>query len=351
MNNSTFSSRLIDWYKNNKRHLPWRSTRDTYRVWLSEIILQQTRVMQGLPYYLRFIEKFPTLENLAQASEDEVLRLWQGLGYYSRARNLHNCAKILQQKHKGQWPNTFAELVKLPGIGDYTAAAIASFSFKQAVPVVDGNVYRVMSRVFGINQDIASHQAKKVFTRHAKSLIPQDTPDLYNQAIMEFGATICLPQPKCNECIFKQECYAYQNNLQDKLPLNLKKVKVRKRYLYYIVFQYEEKIYMKQRIENDVWRQLYDFYLLEGEPDLTTEKVINHIPIQEHKFEVFLESPAYKHVLTHQQLFARFFVINLPYKLSEAFAKKQKLILYDHEQIDKLPKPKLISNFLDDLKF
>lgn len=355
MNNSSFSSRLIGWYQKNKRDLPWRSTKDTYRIWLSEIILQQTRVSQGLPYYLRFVEKFPDLRNLAQASEDEVLRLWQGLGYYSRARNLHNCAKTLQQNHNGEWPITYEELKKLPGIGDYTAAAIASFSFQESVPVVDGNVYRVMSRIFGIEQDISAHKAKKVFSGFAQELIPTDRPDLYNQAIMEFGATVCLPQPKCSECIFKQECYAYQNTLQDKLPVNLKKVKIRNRYLYYIVYKYNDKFYLKQRHQNDVWRQLYDFFLIEGEKDLGYGKLRRKFPAAfaniNSKSALILESPLYKHVLTHQRIFARFFVVQLENQLPDELTKKYQLQLYDAEQIENLPKPKLITNFLMDLEY
>lgn len=289
------------------------------------------------------------MQKLAQASEDEVLRQWQGLGYYSRARNLHNCAKILQQNHFGEWPETHVELKKLPGIGDYTAAAIASFAFGEPVPVIDGNVFRVMSRIFGIEQDIAGYQAKKVFALHAKKLIPHQHPDLYNQAIMEYGATVCLPQPKCTQCIFKQECHAYQHKLQDQLPVNQKKVKVKKRHLYYIVFTWQSKFYMKQRRQNDVWRQLYDFFLVEDEAD----KSYGEISVKTDSFtnisELKLESPLYKHVLTHQQIFARFFVVNLSQQLPFAFVKMHNLELYDKVQIDDLPKPKLISNFLKDL--
>lgn len=305
--------------------------------------------MQGLPYYERFIKRFPTLQKLAQASEEEVMREWQGLGYYSRARNLHNCAKILQQNRQGQWPETYEELLKLPGIGEYTAAAIASFAYREPVPVIDGNVFRVMSRIFGIDQDIAAHQARKVFIRHAKMHIPRDQPDLYNQAMMEYGATICLPQPKCQECIFTKECYAYQHQLQNELPVNLKKVKIKKRYLYYIVFTLEEKIYMKQRRQNDVWQHLYDFYLVEEKDDKKIEEILYQTGINLNESEIVMESPIYKHILTHQRINARFLVVNLVKPLPDSFSKIQQLQLYDPFQIDNLPKPKLISNFLKDL--
>lgn len=351
MDQSSFSARLIEWYEKNKRDLPWRNTNDIYRIWLSEIILQQTRVLQGLPYYQRFIKRFPNLENLARASEDEVLREWQGLGYYSRARNLHNCAKILQQKHHGKWPKSYSELKKLPGIGDYTAAAIASFAYKEAVPVVDGNVYRVMSRIFGIKQDISSHKAKNTFAEYSLQLLPKEAPDSYNQALMEFGATVCQPQPKCSDCIFSQQCYAYNNDLQRQLPVNLKKVKISKRYFYYIVYSYQNKFYMKQRQHKDVWRQLFDFYMIEKEEGLHYRHLSKEIDINNKQANLALESPSYKHVLTHQHIFARFFVVNLARPLPSLFTKKHQLVLYDEDQIENLPKPKLISNFLSDLSY
>lgn len=351
MDQSSFSARLIEWYEKNKRDLPWRNTNDIYRIWLSEIILQQTRVLQGLPYYQRFIERFPDLENLAHATEDEVLREWQGLGYYSRARNLHNCAKILQQKHHGQWPKSYKELKKLPGIGEYTAAAIASFAYKEPVPVVDGNVYRVMSRIYGIKQDISSQKARKTFADYSLQLIPKEAPDSYNQAIMEFGATVCLPQPKCRDCLFRQECYAFQNNLQRELPVNLKKVRISKRYFYYIVYAFQKKLYMKQRQHKDVWRQLYDFYMIENEEGLNYQQVINKNNLDHDQASLVLASPSYKHVLTHQKIFARFFLVNLTRPLPIAFAEKHQLALFDEDQIENLPKPKLISNFLRDLNY
>ena len=210
-----FVAQLLQWYNEHKRNLPWRMSPKPYNVWLSEIILQQTRVSQGLPYYQRFVEKYPTVQELAAAPPQEVMRLWQGLGYYSRARNLHACAKKICDEHRGIFPTTFEALKKLPGIGDYTAAAIASICFKQAVAVVDGNVYRVMARVFGIDTDINSPKAKKEFFELANTLIHPEKPDDYNQAVMEFGALHCTPQnPKCTTCPVSKICVAKQKDMQ-----------------------------------------------------------------------------------------------------------------------------------------
>src|SRR5690606_26841183 len=197
-----FSKLLIDWYLQNRRELPWRETTDPYRIWSSEIILQQTRVAQGLPYYFSFVQAFPTVVDLASADEQQVLKLWQGLGYYSRARNLHATAREIARKN-GQFPSTYKELLKLKGIGSYTAAAIASFAFGEAVPAVDGNVFRVLSRIFGVDTDIASSAAKTVFMELAASLMPKDDPAIFNQALMEFGALQCVPKnPDCVRCVF-----------------------------------------------------------------------------------------------------------------------------------------------------
>ncbi len=208
MDNRYFSDKVVEWYKLNKRDLPWRETQDPYKVWLSEIILQQTRVNQGMPYYLKFLETFPTIQALASATEHEVLRLWQGLGYYTRARNLHKCAKVVVSRYGGRFPDNFKSLLELPGVGEYTAAAIASFSFKEPVAVVDGNVFRVLARVFGIENEINSPEGKKVFTTLANSLISKKFPDFHNQAIMEFGAVHCVPKnPSCPTCHFQSHLF------------------------------------------------------------------------------------------------------------------------------------------------
>ena len=224
-----FSNSLLLWYLQNKRDLPWRNTTNPYPIWLSEIMLQQTRVAQGLPYFLAFTEAFPTILDLAKADEEQVLKLWQGLGYYSRARNMHKTAQIIAFELGGNFPNNYNDLIKLKGIGEYTAAAIASFAFNEVVPAVDGNVFRVLSRYFNIDTDIASSGAKKEFTALAKELIPNDNPALFNQAIMEFGALQCVPKnPNCESCIFNSSCAALQKKKVAELPVKSKKVKDRK---------------------------------------------------------------------------------------------------------------------------
>ena len=233
LNPTTFAPRLIEWYRRHGRNLPWRHTRDPYRIWLSEVILQQTRVRQGMPYYHAFVEKFPTVNDLAAASEQEVLRLWQGLGYYSRARNLHETARIVAQKHNGVFPGNYAGLLTLKGVGPYTAAAIASFAFGEQVGVLDGNVYRVLARLLGIETDIATPKAKNEFTRAAAALVPADEPDTYNQAIMEFGAIQCTPvAPDCLLCPFQAECVAYNTGRQHELPVKSKKGSVKNRFFH-----------------------------------------------------------------------------------------------------------------------
>src|SRR5688500_5070797 len=278
MDNRYFSDKVVEWYNVNKRDLPWRDTKDPYKVWLSEIILQQTRVNQGMPYYLRFIEKFPNVHALASASEQEVLRLWQGLGYYTRARNLHKCAKQVVAVFNGEFPNTFENLLKLPGIGEYTAAAIASFSFKEPVAVVDGNVFRVLSRVFGIENEINSVEGKKIFTDLANSLINKKSPDFHNQAIMEFGALHCIPKsPLCLTCPFQSACVAAQRNLQSLLPRKAKSKPSRKRYFYYFVVQKGKSLLMKKRDQKDIWHGLYDFHLLERNRPIKIEKLLEEV--------------------------------------------------------------------------
>jgi A/G-specific adenine glycosylase len=221
-----FSYQILSWYRANPRELPWRGTADPYKIWLSEIILQQTRIAQGTPYYLKFVAAFPTVQDLATASEEEVLRLWQGLGYYSRARNLHACAKSIWFEHGGKFPDTYQKLLLLKGVGSYTASAISSFAFGEAKAVVDGNVFRVLARFFGISTDIASPKAKKEFEGLANQLIPHQNPGEYNQAIMDLGATVCKPrQPICGACPFQQKCMAFGMGQVEQFPVKSKKIK------------------------------------------------------------------------------------------------------------------------------
>src|SRR5690554_3639789 len=233
--NPVFAKKLIRWYLQNKRDLPWRKSKDAYLIWLSEIILQQTRVAQGLPYYNKFVSLFPTVFDLAKASEEQGLMVWQGLGYYSRARNLHHTARYIAENHQGVFPKTYTELIKLKGVGNYTAAAIASFSYEEPVAVLDGNVYRVLSRYFGIQTDISSSKAKKEFQLLANQMLEAKHPSLFNQAIMEFGALQCVPKsPNCEICVLNDSCVALQEKKVEELPVKLKKTKVTQRHLNYL---------------------------------------------------------------------------------------------------------------------
>lgn len=352
------ASRLIDWYERNYRDLPWRNTRDPYRIWLSEIILQQTRVQQGLPYYQRFVNAYPTIYALANAPQQEVLRLWQGLGYYSRARNLHACASVVVNDHDGQFPNTFEMLQKLPGIGKYTAAAIASFAFGQAVPVVDGNVYRVLARLFGETTDIGSPAAFRVFFRLARQLLDPGRPHLFNQAIMEFGALHCTPQkPLCLYCPLQQHCWAFAHEQQQALPVKEKKTKVRTRNLHYVVATSPEgKLLLRQRPAGDIWQGLFDFYLQETldlpAPWQAAEQLedpfVQALLLLQPQYSV---SPAYRHQLTHQRLQVRFFNFRLNHQMLGSLVLPAGMAWYSAEEIHNLPKPVLIQNYLKEAGF
>lgn len=348
MDKRYFSDKVVEWYRLNKRDLPWRDIRDAYKIWLSEIILQQTRVAQGLPYYLKFIDKFPTVDALAGATEQEVLRLWQGLGYYTRARNLHKCAKTVVERFNGVFPTRFEVLQTLPGIGSYTAAAIASFSSKEVVAVVDGNVFRVLSRVFGIDEAINSPSGRQVFSSLASSLIPEKNPDEYNQSIMEFGALHCTPKvPECSSCAFAPTCFANQNNLQAVLPLKIKSKEARKRYFNYFIFQKGKSLLMNKRSEKDIWHGLFDFYLVETNRSTKAEKILltdKNLKVIKRKDVQFISKP-YKHVLSHQVIQASFTLIKqADDKIRFSPAHKY----YSIKKIESLPKPVLISRFLQD---
>jgi A/G-specific adenine glycosylase len=344
MGNQGFSKKIIHWYKENKRSLPWREITDPYKIWLSEIILQQTRVAQGLPYYNKFVKTFPTVFSLAKASQQEVLRLWQGLGYYSRARNLHTCAKMVVEDFGGKFPDSYQELKKLKGIGPYTAAAIASIAFKEAVAVVDGNVFRVLARIFGIEIDIASNEGKIFFSAKANELIPKEHPDLFNQAMMEFGALHCLPQnPLCDSCIFAKTCVANQNDLQKVLPVKSKKLKVRNRYFYYFVIRHQNKILMKKREGKDIWQGLYDLYLIETKRNSKTEMLLKDDKLLKGSTKIS-ESKIYRHILSHQKLMVRFVEMELP---SSEIPASFGLKWFTKKQVAALPKPILIAKYLD----
>ena len=307
-----FTHQLLNWYKKHKRNLPWRATTNPYYIWLSEIILQQTRIEQGLPYYEGFTTKFPTLKDLATADEDAVLKLWQGLGYYSRARNLHFTAQYIYNHLKGVFPNSYIEIIKLKGIGPYTAAAIASFAYKEPVAVVDGNVFRVLSRFFGIYDDIAVTKTRAVFQNLANELISQKHPDLFNHAIMDFGATVCLPaNPKCDSCIFNENCVAFLKNETGILPVKNKKISVKNRYLNYLILRKNNEIVIQQRTEKDIWQQLFELPLIETTSD-NEEELFLHLSNLYPNNNIKKVTPnTIKHKLSHQQLHINFYEIDV----------------------------------------
>ena len=351
-----FAATLLNWYQKHRRPLPWRETRDPYAIWLSEIILQQTRVAQGLPYYQTFLSAYPTVHDLANAPEDEVLRHWQGLGYYSRARNLHQTAKYVSEELGGFFPDNYSDLLKLKGVGSYTAAAIASFAFKEPVAVLDGNVFRVLARIFGIPDDIMSPLGKRTFQELANKLVSQTEPDTYNQAIMEFGAIQCTPvMPDCLFCPFQDHCYAFRHGLVAALPHKSKAKAPRVRHFHYFVFQFGEAFYLKKRLPGDIWQGLYDFHLLESETKtLSLDEMIAELGILQQDVpmpNIKMPSPAYKHVLSHQKVFATFYLILLENRLSENVANNTGLQLFSLPEIEQLPKPVLINNYLKDAIF
>lgn len=340
-----FSSRLIPWYQKHMRQLPWRNTKDPYKIWLSEIILQQTRVAQGLPYYGRFIEKYPNVKALAAAPEEEVLRMWQGLGYYSRARNLHACAKTIVEEFNAKFPQNYVALQTLKGIGKYTAAAIASFAFNEAVPVVDGNVFRVLARYFSIHENIADTKNFKLFFETAIQVIPADHPDLFNQAMMELGATICTPaNPACLVCPISIGCIARQKGLQKQLPVKEKKIKIKHRYFYYLVWQKGDNIAMKKRGPQDIWQGLFDFDLIESPTEIEKEALQDKIrKLMPYSIIVNISDPV-KHILTHQRIEAVFIRIE---QGDDHYLKQKGLTLFTTAEVEDLPKPILVDKYLN----
>jgi len=339
-----FSNSLLLWYLQNKRDLPWRNTTNPYFIWLSEIMLQQTRVAQGLPYFLSFIEAFPSIFDLAIADEEQVLKLWQGLGYYSRARNMHKTAQIVAFEFDGNFPDNYNDLLKLKGIGEYTAAAIASFAFNEVVPVVDGNVFRVLSRYFDIITDIATSGAKKEYAALAKELIPKDKPALFNQAIMEFGALQCMPKkPNCNICIFNNSCVALKKKKVAELPVKSKKTKVTYRYFNYVIFlDNDENTIITKRTQKGIWQNLYEFPVIETNEDLDFDIIVNKI---NEKFsenaitsiEIF-NNQQIIHKLSHQKLHINFYKVTISNKIIDGI----KLNL-----IRNFPFPIVIYNFIE----
>ena len=308
-----FQQEIINWYLVNKRELPWRNTSDPYIIWLSEIILQQTRVEQGLPYFNKFLDNFPTIQDFASATVGQVLKLWEGLGYYSRGRNMLHTAKAVVALHGGTFPSSYVVLIKLKGIGDYTAAAISSFAAKELRAVVDGNVFRVLSRFFGIDLPINSTAGKKAFGELAFKLIQGQDSSIYNQAIMEFGALQCKPkQPLCETCPLRPECFAYQHQQTQVLPIKLKANQKKVRFFNYFLVEKDDQLLIKQRQAGDVWQQLYDFPLIELPGELADHADTFSLKVRELFAEEVVLSPIaqVKHVLTHQIIYVQFFALN-----------------------------------------
>lgn len=343
-----FSKQILLWYAENKRNLPWRNTLNPYNIWLSEIILQQTRVAQGTPYYLKFVNFFPTVQDLAAASEEEVLKLWQGLGYYSRARNLHATAKIVSNEYNGVFPNTYKGLLKLKGVGDYTASAIASISFNLPEPVVDGNVYRVLARYFGVAIPINSTEGIKYFKDLARKVMSVDDIRDYNQGIMEFGAIQCAPKnPKCSICPLKDSCVSFKDNRTAELPVKLKKIKVKIRYFnYLVIINKKGETYLQKRIGKGIWQNLYEFPLIEADNDIN-EAIISHklndlfsknikADIAKHNTENVV------HKLSHQHLHTTFWIVRVDEEISSGISVTD---------VDKYPVPVLIADFIKTFNF
>jgi A/G-specific adenine glycosylase len=307
-----FSNTLIEWYHPNKRDLPFRKTKDPYKIWLSEIILQQTRVAQGLPYYKKFIRLFPTIHHLAGAEGDAVMKTWQGLGYYSRARNLHDTAKYISINLNGKFPDNYSDLKKLKGVGDYTASAIASLAFNQPHAVVDGNVYRVLARCFGITTPIDSPQGKIEFKMLAEKLLDKNNPGDFNQA-MELGALQCVPaNPDCTTCPLQKQCVAHAKEMVDQLPIKTKKTKIKVRYFNYLVVFNEEKICLRKRIEKDIWKNLYDFPVIESDEEVNdlTQLMKSKKISSSNKINIARETTRIKHILSHQIIQATFWRVS-----------------------------------------
>lgn len=348
---STLSNILQKWYIENKRDLPWRETNDPYLIWLSEIILQQTRVDQGHSYYVKFANRYPTVTDLAKAEEDEVLKLWQGLGYYSRARNLLSTARIVADRYEGVFPSDYSDILSLKGVGEYTAAAIASFSFNASYAVVDGNVFRVLSRIFAIDTPIDSSKGKKLFTELAQEILDKKQPGLHNQAIMEFGSLQCTPTtPNCDICPTSSICLAYSQQQIGKFPIKQGKVKNRIRYFNYLDIRSDKYTYIKKRTEKDIWQNLYELPLIEcNTPTTDWNDLRSHSLIKELESKNIIISVnkkmELKHILSHQTIFATFYQINISKDMINGELMKIKT-----SDIDQYPISRLVHKYLEGIQ-
>ncbi|MDR3093071.1 MAG: A/G-specific adenine glycosylase [Bacteroidales bacterium] len=341
-------TQLLEWFAQNKRDLPWRYEINPYKIWVSEIILQQTRVKQGIDYYENFLKKFPEIFSLAEASMDEVLKIWQGLGYYSRARNMHEAARYIANHLNGVFPDNYHDLLKIKGIGDYTASAIASIAFGEAVPVIDGNVNRVISRLFAIQSPVDTKDGKQQIRQHAENLMEKSAPSLYNQAIMEFGALHCLPQrPDCENCMLKTICLAHSKDIVALLPIKSKAVSIKTRYFHYLVLNMDNSTIMQQRSAKDIWKGLYEFPMIETDNEADVSVLCATKQWQRwfgDKQPVIRKiSPCITHILTHRVLKIRFYELA---NASPAFDGQFAMVKWD--EVHRYAVPKVIENYLNE---
>ncbi len=329
--------------------MPWKGEKDPYKIWLSEIILQQTRVEQGLNYYNNFIKTFPDIHKLAKAADEKVFKLWEGLGYYSRCRNLLVTARYISKVLKGKFPDNYEDIRKLKGVGPYTAAAISSFAFNLPYAVVDGNVFRVLARIFGITVPIDSTDGKKYFATLADNLLDKKQPGFYNQAIMDFGAVVCKPvAPLCLNCGFKKFCSAFINNKINELPVKEKKISIKKRWFYYLVLEYKNEIAIRQRIEKDIWQDLYEFPLIETEKEIDKKNILKQAEknkwVHKGKYELLAVSPLFKQQLSHQLIAGQFIKLKLKGKHDPAI----NWIWVTKSRIGKFAFPRFINQYLNE---
>lgn len=350
--NKKFTRLLLKWnLEKNNREMPWKNESDPYKIWLSEIILQQTRVEQGLGYYLRFIQTFPTIHHLARAKDEKIFKLWEGLGYYNRCRNLITTGRYISKKKNGKFPESFAELKTLKGIGPYTAAAIASFAYNLPHAVVDGNVLRVLSRISGISQPIDSARGKKIFNDLADRILDKKQPGIYNQSIMDFGAMVCKPlSPLCKTCPCKKICYAFNHDLVNQLPVKEKKAVIKNRWFYYLILENKNDVVLRQRTRKDIWKELFEFPVIES----AKEENIRTILLQAEKkewirmngYSVTETSKVYKQKLTHQLIYATFTQIRLkqPLKCTAGLLRVRK------NKLTKYAFPKIVNSYLNKMK-
>ena len=343
-----FARAILNWYMVNKRDLPWRNTNDPYSVWLSEIILQQTRITQGLPYYLKFINKYPTINSLARANENDILILWQGLGYYSRARNLLKTAKFIVDECNGKFPSTYTELIKLKGIGEYTASAISSICFNERRAVLDGNVYRVISRFYGIDVPVNNHFGKKFYMDYAQKLAPKKSCGDYNQGIMDFGSLICKPKsPLCHKCILGKDCIASKMKNINYFPVKLKKNAPKITHFNYLVLLDSDHMIWMNKIKNGIWKNLFQFPMIESKKELNKTQVLSNeifksiAPISNSDIILFNSSPII-HKLSHKTIYAKFWILPVEHSNSNSIK---------FSDVNKYPVPRLIEKFLDKFNY